>query len=212
MTIGEKIKKRRIELGIMQNDLAVMINVSKQTLYKYENNIISNIPSDKIEEIAKVLNVSPAHLMGWDETLRNEVLPYAEYPFVPDAVAAGIPSTIEGIEELPRVVISDDIMGKYARKKNILIMRVNGESMNRVIENGSIIAVKTDVDVSCLKDGDLVVFNHDYEFSLKRFYKTADRLIFKPDSTDVSFMDISYSLDDDVRIVGKVVMSSISYE
>ena len=67
MTIGERIKEIRTKLGISQVDFADRINVSKQTLYKYENNIITNIPSDKIEEVAKLGNVSPAYIMGWSK-------------------------------------------------------------------------------------------------------------------------------------------------
>ena len=66
MTVGERIKNLREKLGMSQVDFADKINVSKQTLYKYENNIITNIPSDKIEAVAAIGNVSPAHLMGWD--------------------------------------------------------------------------------------------------------------------------------------------------
>lgn len=67
MTTGERIKEVRNKLGISQVDFADKINVSKQTLYKYENNIITNIPSDKIEAAAKLGNVSPAYLMGWEK-------------------------------------------------------------------------------------------------------------------------------------------------
>lgn len=74
MTVGERIKKVRNKLGMSQVDFADKINVSKQTLYKYENNIITNIPSDKIEAAARLGNVSPAYLMGWtisDEDIAN---------------------------------------------------------------------------------------------------------------------------------------------
>ncbi len=67
MTVGERLKQLRENLGISQVDFAAKLNVSKQNLYKYENNIITNIPSDKIEDAAKLLNVSPSYLMGWDE-------------------------------------------------------------------------------------------------------------------------------------------------
>lgn len=53
MTVGERIKELRTQLGLSQVEFAEKINVSKQTLYKYENNIITNIPSDKIEAAAK---------------------------------------------------------------------------------------------------------------------------------------------------------------
>lgn len=65
MTIGERIKELRNKIGYTQTDLADRIGVSKQTLYKYENGIITNIPSDKIELLAKQLNTTPAALMGW---------------------------------------------------------------------------------------------------------------------------------------------------
>ena len=74
MTVGERIKKVRNKLGMSQVDFADKINVSKQTLYKYENNIITNIPSNKIEAAARLGNVSPAYLMGWtisDEDIAN---------------------------------------------------------------------------------------------------------------------------------------------
>lgn len=65
MTIGSRIRKRRELLGISQTDLANMVKISKQTLYKYENGIITNIPSDKIEAISNKLDVSASYLMGW---------------------------------------------------------------------------------------------------------------------------------------------------
>lgn len=67
MTKGERIKHRREQLGISQTELAECIGTSKQNLYKYENDIITNIPSDRVEALAKKLNTSPAYIMGWNE-------------------------------------------------------------------------------------------------------------------------------------------------
>ena len=67
MSIGDRIRELRIKLDIPQIELAENCNISKQTLYKYENNIVTNIPSDKIELLAKYLRTSPAYLMGWEE-------------------------------------------------------------------------------------------------------------------------------------------------
>lgn len=67
MTIGERLKQSREKMGMSQVDLATKLNISKQSLYKYENDIITNIPSDKIEEAASILNVSPSYIMGWIE-------------------------------------------------------------------------------------------------------------------------------------------------
>lgn len=62
MNIGDRIKNKRLKLDINQNDLAEKIGVSKQTLYKYENSIVTNIPSDKIELLAQYLHLSLIHI------------------------------------------------------------------------------------------------------------------------------------------------------
>lgn len=66
MTKGQRIKAKRSELGISQVELANKIGVSKQTLYKYENDIITNIPSDNVEKLSAALCVSPAWIMGFN--------------------------------------------------------------------------------------------------------------------------------------------------
>ena len=43
MTVGERIKYMRERLKISQTDFAARMGVSKQTLYKYENNIVTNM-------------------------------------------------------------------------------------------------------------------------------------------------------------------------
>lgn len=47
--------------------LADKIGEKKQTLYKYETNIVTNIPIEKIELIASALCTTPAYIMGWNE-------------------------------------------------------------------------------------------------------------------------------------------------
>ncbi len=67
MTVGDRIRQVRQEQDVTQQELADYIGVSKQAVYKYENNIVTNIPTDKVDAIAKRLKVSPAYLMGWEE-------------------------------------------------------------------------------------------------------------------------------------------------
>lgn len=72
MTISNKIKRLRKEAKISQVDLAEKLGTTKQTIYKYENGLITNIPSDKIEIMARLFGTTPAYLMGWDETTANQ--------------------------------------------------------------------------------------------------------------------------------------------
>lgn len=66
MTKGERIKESRERTGKSLTAFADAIGVSKQTLYKYENDIITNVPSDKIELIAELSGRSPCYIMGWE--------------------------------------------------------------------------------------------------------------------------------------------------
>lgn len=66
-TIGERIRKLRLERDLTQEEVGNYIDTSKQTLYKYESGIVTNIPSDKIELLSKLFDVSPAYIMGWED-------------------------------------------------------------------------------------------------------------------------------------------------
>lgn len=68
MTKGQRIKQLRESMNLSQTELAQKINIRKQTLYKYENEIVTNIPSDVIERFSEIFGCSPAYIMGWSES------------------------------------------------------------------------------------------------------------------------------------------------
>lgn len=67
MTTGQRIAYYRERACLSQVDLADKIGITKQLLWKYENDQISNIPLDKIALIGKACGVDPAVLSGWKE-------------------------------------------------------------------------------------------------------------------------------------------------
>lgn len=67
MTKGERIKHLREQYKMTQDELAKSLDTTKQTIYKYENDIITNIPSDKIMLLSKLLRTTPAYIMGWTD-------------------------------------------------------------------------------------------------------------------------------------------------
>lgn len=67
VTIGERIKKRRSELGLTVDDLAEKLGKNRATIYRYESNDIEKLPITVLQPLAKVLNVTPAFLMGWTD-------------------------------------------------------------------------------------------------------------------------------------------------
>lgn len=66
-TIGSRIREKRLENNKTLDDVARITSSTKQTIYKYENDLITNIPNDKLEKIANYLNTSPSYLFGWDD-------------------------------------------------------------------------------------------------------------------------------------------------
>lgn len=204
----ENLKKYLDLNGETQSELAQALDINRSVVSSWL--LGTRFPRmNTVEQLALHFGVKKSDLLERKKSASTDAP--RQYPFIPDAVAAGMPCTIEGIKELPTIGISDAIMGKYAGNKHIIIMRVNGESMNKVIPSGSFVAVKTDVNADSLKDGDLVVFGKEHEYSLKHFYNAGDKIIFKPNSTDVKFTDHVYNKDEPVTIVGKVVMSVRNY-
>jgi transcriptional regulator with XRE-family HTH domain len=66
MKINENIKKFRTFKGLTMEELGEKINVSKQTIQRYETGAITNIPYDKIEQMAEIFGITPGRLMGWE--------------------------------------------------------------------------------------------------------------------------------------------------
>ncbi len=67
MKIGERIKYRREELGLSQDELARRLGYkSRSSINKIENDA-SGLPQTKIAAIAAALQTTPAYIMGWEE-------------------------------------------------------------------------------------------------------------------------------------------------
>lgn len=79
MTIGERIKQRRKDLGISAEELAAQLGKSPATIYRYEKGEIEKLPGELLEPLAAVLRTSPAWLMDWEqEQTAPEVRPITD--------------------------------------------------------------------------------------------------------------------------------------
>lgn len=65
MTVGERIKERRKQIGMNAETLAKILEVSPSTIYRYESGSIEKMGIDKLKPIADALNTDVASLMGW---------------------------------------------------------------------------------------------------------------------------------------------------
>ena len=72
MKVNEIIKKRRKELGLTLKQVAEKLGVSESLISRYESNDVKNMGIDKIIPLAKVLDTTPAFLMGWETKKEKE--------------------------------------------------------------------------------------------------------------------------------------------
>jgi transcriptional regulator with XRE-family HTH domain len=66
MTVGEKIRARRIELGMTMDDLGKAIGVQRSAINKYEKGLITDLKRSTIAALANALNVSVFYLLDDD--------------------------------------------------------------------------------------------------------------------------------------------------
>ncbi len=75
MEIKDILKKRRIELGLTQLDVANAVGVSEATVSRWESGDIENMRRSRIAALANALRISPAIIMGWDDDQSYPVTP-----------------------------------------------------------------------------------------------------------------------------------------
>ena len=69
-TLGERIRSRRIELGLTQAELAAKVGyTNKSTIGKIENGNM-DITQSKVVQLANALETTVAYVMGWEEEER----------------------------------------------------------------------------------------------------------------------------------------------
>lgn len=69
--LGTRIKELRTLAGMSQEELGKRVGVQRAAINKYEKGTVENIPIKTIENIAKVFDVSPTYLVGWDHQSSN---------------------------------------------------------------------------------------------------------------------------------------------
>ena len=90
MDIKDRIASRRRELGLTLEEVGATVGVSKSTVRKWETGYIQNMRRDKIAKLSKVLQCSPAYLMGWNDK------PQEQTPLTHDFVEAVVNDALGG--------------------------------------------------------------------------------------------------------------------
>lgn len=204
MTIGDRIRNRRIELGLSIEQVALELNISRATAYRYEGNYIEKLPVSTLEPLARVLKTTPEYLMGWSDNISKHVdfdnitplseLPKKQVPIL-GSIACGKPIYAE---EQRGEYIETDINADFAltcKGDSMIGARINDGDLvfirkQNIVDNGSIAAV---------------IIND--EATLKRvfYYPEKEKLILQAENSKYEPLIYAGSELEEVKILGKAV-------
>ncbi len=201
MSIANNIKIKRGELGYTLEEIAKKLGTSRQTVHRYETGVISNIPSDKVELLAKILEVTPAYLMGWDDADKPAerapgINARGQKKVLQDGHTAGekLSSVKQGLDVA--VPLTSDIDAD-------LCILADGDSMiGAFIRDGDTIFIKRQGSVD---QGDVAAIRIEGEVILRRYYRYGDIVVLRPENSSCSDIVLNKQQQCSIEIIGKAV-------
>lgn len=116
-------------------------------------------------------------------------------------ISAGQPNWAEECIE-GRIPIDPELMN-ILNPEECFFLRVNGESMNKEISNGSFALIRKQ---DMVENGEIaVVLVNGDEATLKKFSKQADVVVLEPMSNDPSYSIQIYNKDTEIKVIGKYI-------
>lgn len=205
MSIGERIKKRRQELNLSVEDVAKVLNKNRATVYRYESDEIENMPTSVLEPLSKILNTTPAYLMGWEDENSDPILEN-----IPGIIT---PVKLKKIPILGTIACGNPILaeenydGYFMIDENLpysdFVLRAKGDSMiDANIHEGDLVFFRKQNDVD---NGTIAAVLIEDEATLKRVNKSNDTLILQPCNTNYNPIIINKSDNKKVLILGQMV-------
>ncbi|BCU51771.1 LexA family transcriptional regulator [Staphylococcus auricularis] len=193
--ISRLMKENNIDRKKLSNDLKV-----KYTTLSDWINAKTYPRIDKIELLADYFNVTKADLVEDKERQVLETLPVKKIPVV-SQISAGLPIYSE--ENLIDYIYF--ATNKLNSDKEEFGLKVSGDSMDKIFQDGDIVVVEKD---SIVENGQLgVVMINGYNGTVKRVRYNDDQIILIPESNNPSHYPQVYSKNDEVKIIGRVVAS-----
>ena len=195
--LSEKIKFLRKSKGMSLEQLADMVGTSRQTVHRYENGTISNVPPERVMALATALDTTPAELMGWSAGCDN-LIPIAvkRLPILGD-IACGEPIYAE--EEHESYAAADSTLDAD------FCLRAHGDSMiGARINDGDIVFIRSQNQVD---NGEIAAVIINDEATLKRvyYYPTEGKLVLSPENPRYAPLVFVGRELNQIKIIGKAV-------
>ena len=202
-SLSSVLKQRRKELGLTLLQIADAVGVTEATVQRWESGNIKSVRHEKIAKLAEILNVSPAALMGWEESSEtiypfpSNILPMPKFVKKPrlGTIACGKP--ILAVEEADEFdTVPEDIHCDFT-------LKCKGESMiNSRIYDGDIVYIRAQKEV---ENGEIAAVRIGDEATLKKVYYNGQRIILR--ACNPLFPDMEYEGENlnEIAILGKAI-------
>ena len=143
MELYQRIKARREELGMSQNELAKRLGYKdRSTIAKIEAGV-NDITQTKIEAFAKALNTTASDLMGWEE--KQLASPDISSDVVTFQIEAGVAAHYDAMPDVDNIAPEQiDVPRAYLHGRSptdYCAMRVKGQSMFPDYHDGDVVLV-----------------------------------------------------------------------
>lgn len=224
MTFGSRIKKLRKDRGLTLQQLSDELHdrfPSKDKKNSFTKGKLSNWENDKSEPIAKTVSqlatyfgVSMDYLIGLEDDIvpLEKVSQYYQVPYY-GQVSAG---NFESVEVDNRELDVPDIAFNGRNPKECIALQVNGDSMNRILSNGSYIIIhdyRRNQDYR-LNNNDILVLRLGGEYTVKRVRRTETKLHLDPISYSDEFKTNTFDLEslEEIEVIGKVIYNYQIFE
>lgn len=197
--IRNRISQKKSELNLSYQDMSEKTGLSKSTLQRYITGDIRNLGLDKLEILAKALEVTPSYLMGWEDENNEPILENIPGIITPIKMKR-IP--ILGTISCGKPIFADqNYDGYFMIDTNLpeadFVLKAKGDSMIEAnIFEGDFVFFRKQRDVD---NGTIAAVLIDEEATLKRVNKSNDVLILQP--CNKNYEPLIYSKDDDKNIV-----------
>lgn len=196
MTTGKRIKLLREKMGLTQENVAKRIGVATQTIFKYEKEIVTNIPLENIQKLSEVFSVSPAELMGWNNSLDLIPVRMRTLPLMGE-IACGKPITAE--QSYDGYTTADSDM------KVDFALRCKGDSMiNARIYDGDIVFIR---EQDIVDNGEIAAVVIGDEATLKRvyYYPEDNKMVLSAENSAYAPLVFQGEELESIRIIGKAI-------
>lgn len=165
MTVGQRMKERRKQIGMSAEQLAEYLNVSPSTIYRYENGDIEKIGIDKLEPIARAIQTTASYLMGWEDgsssSLCSPDIAKDTVKFYPiGSVAAGYDKLAYEDYSNEPIEIPAHYLG-HRPQSDYFVLTVHGNSMYPAFMNGDKVLVLKQTTLN--RSGDIGVILYEGE-------------------------------------------------